>query len=93
VTRVVLDTNVQSVKEMYQDRVVEADVAIDELADRLTARASRSGWVLSQFDSIAATAVEKGARLATRISSGCGLQIRNAVDERWFQCFALDWDA
>jgi predicted nucleic acid-binding protein len=37
------------------------------LAGRLRARATRSGWVLSELDSlIAATAVEKGARLATR---------------------------
>lgn len=65
--RMQLELFLQGVKEMYQGCIVEVDVAIAELAGRLTARASRSGWVLSQFDSlIAATAVEKGARLATR---------------------------
>src|ERR1700733_3801193 len=65
--RMQLELFLQGVTAMYQGRVVEVDVAIAELAGRLTARASRSGWVLSQFDSlIAATAVEKGARLATR---------------------------
>jgi predicted nucleic acid-binding protein len=65
--RMQLELFLQGLKAMYEGRVVEVDVAIAELAGRLTARASRSGWVLAQFDSlIAATAVEKGARLATR---------------------------
>jgi toxin FitB len=65
--RMQLELFLTGVKEMYQGHVVEVDVVLAELAGRLRARASRSGWVLSQFDSlIAATAVEKGARVATR---------------------------
>ncbi len=65
--RMQLELFLTGVKEMYQGRVVEVDFVLAELAGRLRARASRSGWVLSQFDSlIAATAIEKGARLATR---------------------------
>ncbi len=57
----------KGIKEMYQGRIVDVDVALAELAGRLRARATRSGWVLSQMDSlIAATAIEKGAKLATR---------------------------
>jgi predicted nucleic acid-binding protein len=62
-----LELFLRGLKEMYRDRVVEVGVALAELAGRLRARASTSGWVLSESDSvIAATAIEKGARLATR---------------------------
>jgi predicted nucleic acid-binding protein len=62
-----LELFLQGIKEMYRGRIVEVGVGIAELAGRLSARASRSGWVLSHPDSlIAATAIDKGARLATR---------------------------
>ncbi len=62
-----LELFLKGMKQMYHGRIVGVDVALAELAGRLRARASRSGWALSQMDSlIAATAVEKGARLATR---------------------------
>jgi predicted nucleic acid-binding protein len=62
-----LELYLQGIKAMYEGRIVEIDLAIAELGGRLRARASRSGWVLSQFDSlIAATAIQKGATLATR---------------------------
>jgi predicted nucleic acid-binding protein len=65
--RLKLDLFLQGVKTMYEGRIVNIDVALAELAGRMRARASRSGWVLSQFDSlIAATAVTRGAQLATR---------------------------
>jgi predicted nucleic acid-binding protein len=65
--RMKLDLYLQGIKTMFEGRVVEIDLTLAELAGRLRARASRSGWVLSQFDSlIAATAIQKGARLATR---------------------------
>ncbi len=62
-----LELFLQGAKEMYRDHTVEISVALAELAGRLRARATRSGWVLSESDSlVAATAIEKGARLATR---------------------------
>ncbi len=65
--RMRLELFLKGIKEMYQGRIVDVDVALAELAGRLRARATRSGWVLSQMDSlIAATAIEKGAKLATR---------------------------
>ena len=54
-------------KELYREQIVDVGIALAELAGRLRGRASRSGWVLSEVDSlIAATALEKGAKLATR---------------------------
>jgi toxin FitB len=65
--RMKLDLFLQGAKAMYEGRIVGVDVALADLAGRLRARASRSGWVLSQFDSIiAATAIQAGATLATR---------------------------
>jgi toxin FitB len=62
-----LDLFLQGVKAMYEGRIVNVDAALAEQAGRLRAQASRSGWVLSQFDSvIAATAIARGAQLATR---------------------------
>ena len=65
--RAQLELFIEGAKAMYEVCIVEVDLRIAELAGRLRARASRSGWVLAQFDSVmAATAVVKGARLATR---------------------------
>lgn len=65
--RMKLDLFLQGVKAMYEGRIVNVDAALAEQAGRLRAQASRSGWVLSQFDSvIAATAIARGAQLATR---------------------------
>jgi predicted nucleic acid-binding protein len=65
--RMQLELFLQGVKAMYEGRVVGVDLALAELAGRLRAQASRSGWVLAQFDSlIAATAIQTGAKLATR---------------------------
>jgi predicted nucleic acid-binding protein len=65
--RMKLDLFLEGAKAMYEGRIVVVDLALAELAGRLRARASRSGWVLSQFDSIiAATAIQAGAMLATR---------------------------
>lgn len=65
--RMKLDLFLQGAKAMFEGRIVEVDVSLAELSGRLRARASRSGWVLSQIDSlIAATAIRKGAALATR---------------------------
>jgi predicted nucleic acid-binding protein len=65
--RMQLELFLQGVKAMYEGRVVGVDLALAELAGRLRAQASRSGWVLAQFDSlIAATAIQIGAKLATR---------------------------
>jgi len=62
-----LELYLQGVKELYREQIVDVGIALAELAGRLRGRASRSGWVLSEVDSlIAATALEKGAKLATR---------------------------
>lgn len=65
--RMKFDLFIEGVKAIYESRIVEIDMRLAELAGRLRARASRSGWVLAQFDSIiAATAIVRGATLATR---------------------------
>jgi predicted nucleic acid-binding protein len=65
--RLKLDLFIHGVKTMYEGRIVEVELELAELGGRLRARASRSGWALSQFDSIiAATAILRRARLATR---------------------------
>jgi predicted nucleic acid-binding protein len=65
--RMQLELFLQGAKAMYEGRIVGVDLALAELAGRLRAQASRSGWVLAQFDSlIAATAIRTGAKLATR---------------------------
>ena len=76
---------IEGAKAMYGGYIVEVDLRIAELAGRMRARASRTGWVLEQFDSvIAATAVVKGGRLATR----------NTVDFRRLQIPLVNpWDA
>ena len=62
-----LDLFLEGAKAMYEGSIVGVDLGLAEVAGRLRARASRSGWVLSQFDSpIAATAIQAGAKLATR---------------------------
>ena len=62
-----LDLFLQRVKAVFEGRIVDLNTALLEEAGRLRARASRSGWVLSQFDSlVAATAIAEGAMLATR---------------------------
>jgi predicted nucleic acid-binding protein len=62
-----LNLFLQSVKAMFEGRIVALEAALVEEAGRLRARASRSGWVLSQFDSlVAATAIAEEATLATR---------------------------
>jgi len=65
--RMKLDMFLQGVKAIYEGHIVVVDQALAEQAGRLRAQASRSGWVLSQFDSIiAATAIARNAQLATR---------------------------
>jgi predicted nucleic acid-binding protein len=65
--RMKLDMFLQGVKAIYEGHIVFVDQALAEQAGRLRAQASRSGWVLSQFDSIiAATAIARNAQLATR---------------------------
>jgi len=65
--RLKLELFLQGMKALYEGRIVEVDLAMAELSGRLRARASRSGWVLGQMDSlIAATAISRGATLATR---------------------------
>ena len=65
--RMKLDLFLEGAKTMYEGRIIGVDLALAELAGCLRARASRSGWALSQFDSIiAATAIQAGATLATR---------------------------
>ena len=62
-----LELFLRGIKETYRGRIVDVGVALAERAGRLRAKASRSGWVLTESDAlIAATAIEKGARLATR---------------------------
>ncbi len=65
--RIQLERFLQGIKVMYRDHIVAVDLIIAELGGRLRARASRLGWVLAQLVSlIAATAIERGAQLATR---------------------------
>ena len=65
--RMQLELFLQGAKAMYEGRIVGVDLALAELAERLRAQASRFGWVLAQFGSlIAATAIQTGAKLATR---------------------------
>jgi predicted nucleic acid-binding protein len=62
-----LDLFLQRIRALFEGRIVDLNTALVEHAGRLRARASRSGWVLSQFDSlVAATAIAGGATLATR---------------------------
>jgi predicted nucleic acid-binding protein len=65
--RIELELFLEGVKAIYEGRIVDIDVVVAELAGRLRARASRSGWVLSELDGlIAATAMRSGATLVTR---------------------------
>jgi hypothetical protein len=62
-----LELFLDGVKHRYSGRIVNVDVAIAELGGRLRAAAARAGWMLFEMDSlIAATAMTKGARIATR---------------------------
>ncbi|HXT06621.1 MAG TPA: PIN domain-containing protein [Roseiarcus sp.] len=65
--RMKLELFLQGAKAMYEGRIVGVDLALAELARRLRAQASRSGWVLAQFDSlVSATAIQTGSKLAAR---------------------------
>ena len=62
-----LELFLEGVKHSYRRSIVDIDIVIAETAGRLRAAAQRAGWALSQMDSlIAATALVKGATIATR---------------------------
>ena len=65
--RAQLELFLEGVKHLYASRIIDVNLQIAELGGRLRAAATNKGWTLSQMDSlIAATAMARGARLATR---------------------------